>query len=102
MLDILKKNILQWIEFHNRWDPKLGHHILSKRICNLLGNISFFYEIDESFQKLLKSLNKQAIHLLTSLEIKKRDDKIFIPKAIIISSLCFTNMKPKLGLGLKF
>ena len=101
----LRKNILQWIELHNRWDPQNWDIIiLSKRICNLLGNIAFFYETaDESFQKnFAKSLNKQAIHLLTSLEIKKKnDDKIFIPKAIIISSLCFTNMKPKLELGLE-
>ena len=101
----LRKNILQWIELYNRWDP---HNwdliILSKRICNLLGNISFFYETaDEEFQKTFtKSLNKQVIHLLTSLEVKiDSDDRIFIPKAIILSSLCFTNMKPKLKLGLK-
>ena len=96
---------MQWIELHNRWDPQNWDLIiLSKRICNLLGNISFFYETaDEDFQKTFtKSLNKQAIHLLTSLEIKiYSDDRIFIPKAIILSSLCFTNMKPKLELGLK-
>ena len=101
----LRKNISQWIELHNQWDQQnWSIIILSKRICNLLGNISFFYETaDESFQKVFaRSLNKQAIHLITSLETKiKTDDKIFIPKAIIVSSLCFTNMKPKLELGLK-
>ena len=101
----LRRNISKWIELHNRWDSQNWDIIiLSKRICNLLGNISFFYETaDESFQKAFtKSLNKQAIHLLTSLEIEiKKDDRIFIPKAIIISSLCFTNMKQKLELGLK-
>ena len=73
----LRRNISKWIELHNRWDSQNWDIIiLSKRICNLLGNISFFYETaDESFQKAFtKSLNKQAIHLLTSLEIeiKKR------------------------------
>ena len=101
----LRKNILRWIELHNRWDPQNWDFIiLSKRICNLLGNISFFYETaDEDFQKVFtKSLNKQAIHLLTSSEIKiKSEERIFIPKAIILSSLCFTNMKVKLELGLK-
>ena len=101
----LRKNILQWIELHNRWDSQNWDLIiLSKRICNLLGNISFFYETaDEDFQKAFtKSLNKQAIHLLTSLEIKiYSDDRIFIPKAIILSSLCFTKMKLKLELGIK-
>ena len=101
----LRKNISQWIELHNQWDQQNWNIIiLSKRICNLLGNISFFYETaDESFQKVFaRSLNKQAIHLITSLETKiKTDDKIFIPKAIIVSSLCFTNIKPKLELGLK-
>ena len=101
----LRKNILQWIEHHNKWDPQNWNLIiLSKRICNLLGNISFFYETaDEGFQNAFtKSLNKQAIHLLTSVEIKiNNDDRIFIPKAIILSSLCFTNMRPKLRLGLK-
>ena len=76
--------------------------ILSKRICSLLGNI-FYETADENFQKIFtKSLNKQLIHLLASLEKKiNSDDRIYISKAIIISSLCFTNMKPKLKLGMK-
>ena len=56
----LRKNILQWIELHNRWDSQNWDLIiLSKRICNLLGNISFFYETaDEDFQKTFtKSFN---------------------------------------------
>ena len=100
----LRQNILQWIELHDKWDPfNWKNDILSKRICNIIENISFFYKTaDEDFQiKVARSLNRQAIHLLGSY---KRNinviDKIFIPKAIIISSLSFKNLQKRLELGI--
>jgi len=101
----LRNNLKQWLLFHSNWDPsKWKINILSKRICNLLSNASFFYETaDDEFQKRFsKTLSKQSIHLLKNYKIKlSGSEKIFIPKAIIISSTCFRNLENKLELGMK-
>ena len=93
--------LIPLINIFYRYKYEIDIKILEKRL-KING---FFGKVINNlyFQKTFtKSLNKQFIHLLTSLEAKiDSDDRIFIPKAIILSSLCFTNMKPKLKLGLK-
>ena len=69
-----------------------------------MSNMSFFYDTaDEGFQKkFIKSLNKQAIHLLNVFKKEKHgSEKIFTAKAIIISALCFRNLSSKLKIGIK-
>ena len=101
----LRDNIREWLRLKNRWDPfSWETKILSKRLCFLMSNMSFFYETaDESFQKkFAKSLNKQAIHLINVFKKKKLgSEKIFTAKAIIISALSFRNLSSKLKIGIK-
>ena len=63
----------------------------------------FFRTADDEFQKkLAKSLNKQAIHLIGTFDDKSLNiEKIYLAKAIIISALCFENLKQKLEFGME-
>ncbi len=100
----LRKKIKNWINFHNTWDPFIWNtRTLSQRLCYFMENTSFFFKTaDESFQKTFaKSINKQAIHLINHFNKDNQEiDRIFIPKAIIISSLCFENLRNKLDIGI--
>ena len=100
----LRKNIKEWLKKFQKWDSfSWKVDILSKRICFLLSNLSFFYNTaDDDFQKYFsRSLNKQSNHLvkIQNSEIDS-SKKIFICKSIIISSLCFKNLSNKFELGL--
>ncbi len=100
-----RKSILEWLNHFNKWDPNIWHpEILSKRIYFLLSNLSFFYNTaDEIFQrKISKSINKQSLHLFALLERSvEKHDKIFAAKAMILSSLCFKNLRNKFDVGQK-
>ena len=53
-------------------------------------------------KRFIKSLNKQAIHLINVFKKKKLgSEKIFTAKAIIISALSFRNLSSKLKIGIK-
>ena len=70
-----------------------------------MSNMSFFYNTaDENFQKkFTKLINKQSIHLINTYKKKDYGDKkIFVAKAIILSSLSFKNLSRKLNSGIKF
>ena len=70
-----------------------------------MSNMSFFYETaDENFQKkFIKLLNKQSVHLIKTYKKKNYGDKkIFIAKAIILSSLSFKNLSGKLNSGINY
>ena len=102
----LRDNIREWIKFNHTWDPIIWRNdILAKRIFHLMSNMSFFYETaDENFQKkFTKLLNKQSVHLIKTYKKKDYGDKkIFIAKAIILSSLSFKNLSGKLNSGINY
>ena len=91
-----RKKILSWIDHSDYKDPKLWEDdVLAKRIFFLLTNLSFFFETaDENFQKKFsENINKQCIILLNNINNKKLDDNIFIIKSLLLSSICFENLK---------
>ncbi len=99
-------NILEWLKKNKNWDnSSWKNDILARRIINLLGNLSFYFNTaEDEFQiKLAKNINKQAL-FLHDLQLEKilRKNRIFVIKALILSSLTFENLKNKLSLGLNW
>ncbi|MBS91859.1 MAG: hypothetical protein CMM95_02245 [Rickettsiales bacterium] len=100
----LRKNIKEWLKKFRKWDSfSWKVDILSKRICFLLNNLSFFYNTaDDDFQReFSKTLNKQSNHLI-NIHNRETDSstRIYIVKSIIISSLCFKNLRNKFDFGI--
>tara|TARA_B100000963_G_C22615925_1_gene667333 strand:- start:640 stop:2244 length:1605 start_codon:yes stop_codon:yes gene_type:complete len=90
----LRKKILDWIEDIDYSDKLIWKEdVLAKRIFYLLTNLSFFFETaNEGFQKkFAKNINKQCLLLLKISNNKERN--IFSIKSLILSSLCFENLK---------
>ena len=93
----LRKAIKEWLDKHKNWSKvEWKSNILAKRICNLLGNFSFFCSsAEESFKEVfLRSISKQSAHLIS---YKMRDvdgfEKIFAIKTIILTSLSFETLQ---------
>ena len=98
-----RKLVVDWITKFKNWD-KLSWRsdILSKRICFLLENFSFYCSsAEEELQEIvIKSLSKQSKHLISyALSDIKGFERIFCVKAIIIASLSFRPLQKYLDLG---
>ena len=66
-------NILEWLKKNKNWDnSSWKNDILARRIINLLGNLSFYFNTaEDEFQiKLAKNINKQEL-FLNDLELEK-------------------------------
>ena len=100
----LRNNMKEWLKKFRKWDSfSWKADILSKRICFLLSNLSFFYNTaDDEFQKTFsKSINKQSNHLMNiQKNVGDSSTKIYLAKSMIISSLCFKNLRNKFGSGI--
>ena len=95
----VRKNILEWIESFGKWYINSWKtDVLAKRIVNLLSHFSFYFNTaNENFQKKIsKNLNKQAIHLFKlNTDSFFENEKIFIAKAKILSTLSFKSLRSK-------
>ncbi|MEE2695252.1 MAG: heparinase II/III family protein [Pseudomonadota bacterium] len=93
----LRNKLIEWTLRSNYWDSEIWEiNVLAKRIFNLLTNLSFFYETaNEDFQKrIANSINKQCLLLLKKAKNQKKpENNIFVVKSIILSSLCFNNLR---------
>ena len=101
----LRNNLLEWLKKNKNWDSfSWKIPVLSKRITNLLSNLSFYFTTaDEDFQKKVScSINKQSIHLHNCSQKEYfNNEQIFVVKALILSSLAFQNLRGKLDLTLQ-
>jgi len=101
----VRKKILSWLNqsdylSEHIWNPE----IMSKRIFYLLTNLSFFFETaNDSFQKkFAENINKQSILLFKKTKkVKHLKNKIFIPKSLLLSSLCFKNLEKNFDYSIK-
>ncbi len=95
----------EWQKKYNKYNVDFWKmNILCKRVCSLLENSSFFFSTaDQNFQKIFsRSLNKQAFFLIKNYkEQVENNNKIFLSKSIILSSLCFKNLRYKLSFGME-
>ena len=93
----VRQKIISWIEENNHSKEIVwSNGVLSKRIFYLLTNLSFFFETaDQIFQrKFAINLNKQCILLFKNYKRTRGiKENIFVIKSMILSSLCFQNLK---------
>ena len=101
----LRKSLNEWIRIFGNWsEDEWRGDIVGKRICSLLGNLSFYCVSAESqFQsKILRNIIKQGNHLITSrLNNVNGFNRIFAIKGIILVSICFKVLEKNIFLGLK-
>ena len=101
----VRKEILKWIKIHNSWSQlEWRSDILGKRICSILGNLTFFFlSADENFQQiLLRSICKQGNHLIKNkLYDVSGFNRIYAIKGIIALSISFSIFKNNIDLGIK-
>ena len=102
----VRKKISSWIEECDYLNSLIWkNEVLSKRIFYLLTNLSFFFETaDESFQKIFSNhINKQCILLFKKYKKPEHIGKnIFAVKSMILSTICFGNLKGNYELSIKF
>ena len=101
----LRKSLDEWIRIFGNWSEfEWRGDIVGKRICSLLGNLSFFcLSADEKFQKkVLRNIIKQVNHLIkTKIRDVEGYDRIFAIKGIILASLSFKSHEKSIFFGLK-
>ena len=100
-----RQKILSWIDQPDYLSQHIwNEEIMSKRIFYLLTNLSFFFETaNDSFQKkFAENVNKQSIYLFKKIKkVKNLKNKIFISKSLLLSSLCFKNLKKNFDYSIK-
>lgn len=98
-----RKTIVDWVNKHSKWTKREWRSdILSKRICYLVENFSFFCSgSDEQIQKkIIKSISQQANHLINyNFSDIRGFERIYCIKALIVSALSFFPMNKYLELG---
>ena len=102
----VRQKIVSWIEESDYLNSAIwNNEVLSKRIFYLLTNLSFFFETaDENFQKKFSNnINKQCILLFRKYKRPEQlQNNIFAVKSMILSSMCFRNLKVNYELSIKF
>ena len=88
----LRNNLKQWLLFHGNWNPsKWKISILSKTICNLLSNASFFYETaDDEFQKMVSVVFSQSYENRGKLH-KGKNVRILKNNKMVISKIAISH-----------
>ena len=94
----------EWQKKYNKYNVDVWKiNILCKRVCSLLENSSFFsQQLIKIFKNIFSFTQQTSFFLIKNYkEQVENNNKIFLSKSIILSSLCFKNLRYKLSFGME-